>query len=84
MILVPTPSHTEQFRNAKQAENLKAAKIIQQEELSREKLLESIQQILKERLNERLLEIQEEILKHDGLENAVKTIIAAAENKGFL
>jgi UDP:flavonoid glycosyltransferase YjiC (YdhE family) len=79
MILVPTPSHTEQLRNAKQAENLKVAKIIQQEDLSKEKLLKGVQQILEKGFNERLQEIQGETLKHDGLENVVKTIMDIAE-----
>jgi len=81
MILVPTPSHTEQLGNAKQAENLGVAKTIQQEELSKEKLLKSVQQILNSETPERLKEVQKEALKYDGLENAVKTIIEMAENK---
>jgi UDP:flavonoid glycosyltransferase YjiC (YdhE family) len=75
MILVPTPNHTEQLSNAKQAENLGAAKTIQQKELSKEKLLECAQQVLEGEIPERLKEIQKEALKHDGLENAVKTVI---------
>jgi UDP:flavonoid glycosyltransferase YjiC (YdhE family) len=81
IILVPTPSHTEQINNAKQAENLGIAQIIQQEELSKEKLLKSVQQLLESKVHERLEEVQREILKHDGLENAVKTIIEMAEHK---
>jgi len=81
MILVPTPSHTEQLGNAKQAENLGVAKTIQQEELSKEELLKSVQQILNSETPERLKEVQKEALKYDGLENAVKTIIEMAENK---
>ena len=81
MILVPTPSHTEQLSNAKQAENLGIAQIIQQEELGKEKLLKSVQQLLGSKVHERLEDVQREILKHDGLENAVKTIIEMAEHK---
>lgn len=81
MILVPTPSHTEQLWNSKQVENLGAAKIIQQEELNREKLLKGVQQILESEVPERLKDIQREVLKYDGLENATKTIIETAENK---
>jgi UDP:flavonoid glycosyltransferase YjiC (YdhE family) len=81
MILVPTPSHTEQLSNAKQAENLGIAQIIQQEELGKEKLLKSVQQLLGSKVHERLEEVQRESLKHDGLENAVKTIIEMAEHK---
>jgi UDP:flavonoid glycosyltransferase YjiC (YdhE family) len=81
MILVPTPSHTEQLSNAKQSENLGAAKTIQQKELSKEKLLKCIQQILKSGTPERLKEIQKEVLKYDGLGNAVKIITETAEKK---
>jgi UDP:flavonoid glycosyltransferase YjiC (YdhE family) len=81
IILVPTPSHTEQLNNAKQAENLGIAQTIQQEELSEEKLLKRVQQLLEGSVHERLKEAQREILKHDGLENAVKTIIEMAEHE---
>ncbi|HVP93527.1 MAG TPA: glycosyltransferase, partial [Acidobacteriota bacterium] len=81
MILVPTPSHTEQLSNARHAENLGVAETIQQEELSREKLLKSVQQLLESKVSERLKEVQEETLKYDGLENAVETIIEMAEHK---
>jgi UDP:flavonoid glycosyltransferase YjiC (YdhE family) len=81
MILVPTPSHTEQLSNSKQAETLGVAKTIQQEELSKEKLQKSVQQLLESEIHERLKEVQKETLKHDGLENAVKTIIEMAEHK---
>ena len=79
MIIVPTPSHTEQLNNAKQAEKLGVAKVIEQEELSKEVLLKNVQQILESEAPERLKQIQEEVLRYDGLENAVKTIIEIAE-----
>jgi UDP:flavonoid glycosyltransferase YjiC (YdhE family) len=81
MILIPTPSHTEQLSNAKQAQELGVAKIIQQEELSREKLLKSVEQILNSNFPERLKEVQREVLNYDGLSEAVETIIQIAENK---
>ncbi len=80
MIIVPTPSHTEQINNAKQVEAFGVAKVIEQEELSREKLLSSVRQTLKGETPERLRQIQQEVLRHDGLENAAKTIIETAEN----
>ena len=81
MILVPTPSHTEQLSNARQAEKLGVAKIIQQEELNKERLLRDVRQILESEMPERLREVQHETLQHDGLENAVKTVIETAENR---
>jgi UDP-N-acetylglucosamine--N-acetylmuramyl-(pentapeptide) pyrophosphoryl-undecaprenol N-acetylglucosamine transferase len=79
MILVPTPSHTEQLCNAKQVEKLGAAKIVPQEEISREKLLQSVQQILESETPERLKEVQKEVLKYNGLESAFRTIVEMAE-----
>jgi UDP:flavonoid glycosyltransferase YjiC (YdhE family) len=81
MILVPTPNHTEQLWNAIQAEKLGIAEIIQQKELTREKLLKKVKQVLEGEMPERLGRIQKEVAKHDGLENAVKAVIKVAENE---
>jgi UDP:flavonoid glycosyltransferase YjiC (YdhE family) len=81
MILVPTPNHTEQINNAAQAKKLGVAKVIQQENLSMGKLLEAVRQTLETENVERLGQIQAEVLKYDGLENAVGMIIEMA-NKG--
>lgn len=74
IILIPTPGHTEQISNAKQAQDLSVAKILLQKELNKENLLKTVQQILKSEFTEKLWTIQEEALKYDGLENAVNTI----------
>jgi UDP:flavonoid glycosyltransferase YjiC (YdhE family) len=79
MILVPTPNHTEQLWNAIQAEKLGVAEIIQQKELTREKLLKNVKQIIEGETPERLRRIQKEVAKHDGLGNAVKAVLEAAE-----
>jgi len=81
MIIVPTPSHTEQINNAKQAEKLGVAKVIEQKELNKEALIKNVKQILESEVSERTKQIQEEVLKYDGLENAVKTIIEIAEKE---
>jgi UDP-N-acetylglucosamine--N-acetylmuramyl-(pentapeptide) pyrophosphoryl-undecaprenol N-acetylglucosamine transferase len=78
-IIVPTPSHTEQLNNAKQVEAFAAAKMIEQQGLSREKLLNYVKQILNDGTLERLTQIQQEVLRHNGLENAVKTVTEIAE-----
>ena len=78
MILVPTPGHTEQISNAKQAENIGVAKIVLQNRLSREKLLQNVQATLQDKMVERAAEVQEEVLKYDGLENAVQNVTEAA------
>jgi len=76
MILVPTPNHTEQLSNAKQADDLGIAKIIPQEKLNMERLLKNVRQMLKATVQKRLREIQREVLKYDGLRTAVETIVA--------
>ncbi|MGB9777889.1 MAG: UDP-N-acetylglucosamine--N-acetylmuramyl-(pentapeptide) pyrophosphoryl-undecaprenol N-acetylglucosamine transferase [Candidatus Bathyarchaeales archaeon] len=81
MILIPTPSHTEQLSNARQAEKLGVAKTIQQEELSKEKLLKNVKQILNSSIPEHLKKVQNEVLRYDGLSKAVETIIQIGGNK---
>src|SRR4030043_970067 len=78
-ILVPTPSHTEQISNAKQALDMGVSKIIPQAELSRERLLETIKQILDSEMPSKLKQIQKDVSKYDGLENTVQTIIEATK-----
>lgn len=75
MILVPTPNHTEQFGNAVQAMDLGVAEIIQQEEVSRERLLKDVKRVLAGKVPDRLKEVQREVLKYDGLDTVVKTIV---------
>jgi UDP:flavonoid glycosyltransferase YjiC (YdhE family) len=79
MVLIPTPGHTEQISNAKQAENIGVAKIVLQERLSKQRMLDKIRESLEKEMVERAKEVQLEALKHNGLENAVKEIITAAE-----
>jgi UDP-N-acetylglucosamine--N-acetylmuramyl-(pentapeptide) pyrophosphoryl-undecaprenol N-acetylglucosamine transferase len=79
-ILVPTPGHTEQINNATQARDLGVAKVLSQNNLSKESLLKTVKQIIDGKMSEEVVDIQKEALKHDGLENAVKTIIQVAES----
>ncbi|MEM3616338.1 MAG: UDP-N-acetylglucosamine--N-acetylmuramyl-(pentapeptide) pyrophosphoryl-undecaprenol N-acetylglucosamine transferase [Candidatus Bathyarchaeia archaeon] len=78
MILVPTPNHTEQINNAIQAKKLGVAKVIRQENLNLDKLLKTVEQTLTAGNVERLEQIRAEVLKYNGLENAVKMIIEVA------
>jgi UDP:flavonoid glycosyltransferase YjiC (YdhE family) len=80
-ILVPTPNHTEQLTNARQAQKLGVAQIVLQEYLTKERLLEKVQRGLQAETGERLAQIQEEALKHNGLENAARTVIEMAEKQ---
>jgi UDP:flavonoid glycosyltransferase YjiC (YdhE family) len=81
MIIIPTPGHTEQLTNARQAKNLGVARIVLQEMLSKEKLLKNVQQLLQPKIQRRAEEIQKEALKHDGLETVAKEIMLAAKNE---
>jgi UDP-N-acetylglucosamine--N-acetylmuramyl-(pentapeptide) pyrophosphoryl-undecaprenol N-acetylglucosamine transferase len=45
-ILIPTPSHTEQFNNSKKAVDLGVAEIIMQEDLNRDTLLAAVKKML--------------------------------------
>lgn len=78
MILVPTPNHTEQINNAVQAKKIGVAKVVQQEKLSLNKLLKAVEQALKAENLEKVEQIKNEVLKYDGLENAVQMIIELA------
>ena len=50
VILVPTPNHTEQLTNARQAKKLGVAQIVLQEYLTKERLLEKVQNVCKRKL----------------------------------
>ena len=77
-ILVPTPSHTEQFNNAKKAVDLGVAEIIPQENLNKNVLLEAVRKLLENNFQERSEQLQKEVIKCDGLETAAKIIADAA------
>ncbi len=79
MILIPTPGHTEQISNARQAENIGVAKIALQNFLSKQKMLEKVRGALSNEMVNKAEQVQEEALKHDGLENAVEEILEVAQ-----
>ncbi|MEM2936130.1 MAG: glycosyltransferase, partial [Candidatus Bathyarchaeia archaeon] len=82
LILVPTPNHTEQLNNAKRAVELGIAKAIKQEDLSKEALLATVQEMLESnRFQERAKEIQEDVLELNALETAIQTITGVAEEE---
>ncbi len=82
LVLVPTPSHTEQLNNAKRAAELGIAEILEQENLSKQTLLAAVQKMLvTDGLNEKIKEIQEDVLKLNGLEAAIQVIEEAGVGK---
>ena len=79
MILVPTPSQTEQLNNTRRAVALGIAETVQQDNLNRQALLAAVQKILEaDKLKARIKEIQEDVIKLNGLETATQIIEAAA------
>ena len=78
MILVPTPNHTEQITNARQAQKLGIASVILQECLDKKILLEKVRLGMRNETRERAEQVQKEALKHDGLEKAVRIVTGLA------
>ncbi len=73
-IIIPTPSHTEQYANARRARELGVAEAIHQQDLSKERLLELAETLLtEERYRERLSEINSKGFA-DGVENSISAI----------
>ncbi len=79
VILIPTPSHTEQFNNSKKAFDLGVAEIIKQEDLSRDALLATARKVFdKNNLQPRAEQLRKEISNCSGLEIAANIIVSAA------
>jgi UDP-N-acetylglucosamine--N-acetylmuramyl-(pentapeptide) pyrophosphoryl-undecaprenol N-acetylglucosamine transferase len=80
LILVPTPNHTEQLNNAQNAVELGVAEMIKQDDLNKHILLMTVGKILENgRFQERTEQIQEDVIKLNGLETAVQIIVNTAE-----
>ncbi len=81
LILVPTPSHTEQYNNSIKAAELGVAEIIRQEDLNKNNLLATVRNILENNKFQQNADLlHKEILNYDGLDIATK-IIANAPTK---
>jgi UDP:flavonoid glycosyltransferase YjiC (YdhE family) len=80
MILVPTPSHTEQLNNAKNAVELGVAEMVEQDDLNRNLLLATVRKVFKSsKFQETAENIQESVMESNGVETAVQMIVAATE-----
>jgi UDP:flavonoid glycosyltransferase YjiC (YdhE family) len=78
-LIIPTPNHTEQYNNAKKAVKLGVAKIIDQEALNNGVLVDAVKAVLeKSSLQDNAKCLQDEVLKCDGLETAIKIIYDVA------
>ncbi len=79
IILIPTPNHTEQNNNARKAEKLGAALIIEQDKLTKEMLLSAVNSIIgDECFLDRIEEIREDVSEMDGLKVAIETTLEVA------
>jgi UDP:flavonoid glycosyltransferase YjiC (YdhE family) len=74
-ILIPTPSHTEQFNNAKKAVDMGIGELILQKDLKKDILLKIVKKLLKNDYKERSKNLQKQVLQWNGLETAVKKIL---------
>jgi len=81
LILVPTPSHTEQINNAKKAVELGVAEIILQKDLNRNVLLGAVRKVLENNYQLKSEQLQKMVSTCDGLETAAKIIADAAHKK---
>ncbi len=76
LVLIPTPSHTEQMNNAKRTRDLKLGKILDQRKLCYETLRLTVDEVLSEPYRRRAEEVRREVVKYD----AVKTMVEVLSN----
>jgi UDP:flavonoid glycosyltransferase YjiC (YdhE family) len=82
MILIPTPNHTEQYNNARKVKALGVAEILDQQQLSKEKLLNTTEKMLNtDRYVEKSKEILAQVGEIDGLETAADIITRVAQGE---
>jgi UDP:flavonoid glycosyltransferase YjiC (YdhE family) len=74
LILIPTPSQTEQFGNAKRMVELGVAKIIDQRSLNYPCLLSTLQEMFLGSFIDRAHQLQRDAAKYDAVETMVETI----------
>jgi UDP:flavonoid glycosyltransferase YjiC (YdhE family) len=79
-IVIPTPSHTEQFGNALRASALGFARILKQENLTSDNLLEYVDSIsTSEDILQKAEEIQSNVTDLDATDSLIKIILDAVE-----
>ncbi|MEM2341278.1 MAG: glycosyltransferase [Candidatus Bathyarchaeia archaeon] len=76
MILIPTPSHTEQINNAKRVKEMGIAETIEQSDVNVKSLLKMVNNILSDELyRNRVEEIRKKVTKVNGLKAIVDAIL---------
>ena len=82
MILIPTPSHTEQLNNAKRTAQIGIAKVMAQRKLTTKTLLKNVEKTLKdEKIYERTIQVQNEVSGVNGLETSTEIILEIAKGE---
>lgn len=80
MVLIPTPSHTEQLNNAYRVKEMGIAEVLQQKDVDRDTVLEAVRKVLLDvEYSRKISEIQASVSGNDGLKVAVETIKRVAE-----
>jgi UDP:flavonoid glycosyltransferase YjiC (YdhE family) len=75
LILIPTPSQTEQMNNAKRAKELGVAKILNQKKLNYEQLSSAVNEILTSNYHKQKAErIKEKVSDYNAIETVVNII----------
>jgi len=81
MVLIPTPSHTEQLNNAYRVQEMGVAKVLEQHAVNKETLEAAIKEMLTEEgCRKKIEKIQTAVSGLNGLQTAVETIINVARN----
>jgi UDP:flavonoid glycosyltransferase YjiC (YdhE family) len=79
MVLIPTPSHTEQVNNALRVKEMGIAEVLDQKDVSRDTLAKVIDGMLSdEGCQKKIEEVQKDISGLNGLQTAVETIMQVA------
>jgi UDP:flavonoid glycosyltransferase YjiC (YdhE family) len=82
MILIPTPSHTEQMNNARRTQEMGIAEVIEQSDVNAETLLKTVNKILSDDSYRRNIEkIRESTMEMNGLKTIVDIIVNVAEGR---
>ncbi len=80
MILIPAPGQTEQITNARQAHLIGIAEIIPQDQLTRDRLLETVRRVFDSDMPEKSEQIARDVKRYDGLTNAVQIATSKAKS----
>ncbi|MEM2027213.1 MAG: glycosyltransferase [Candidatus Bathyarchaeia archaeon] len=82
MVLIPTPSHTEQTNNAMRVKEMGIAEVIEQGEVNVNSLLNAVNKILSDETYRRNIEeIRSKVIGMNGLRTVVETILGLVRDR---